>query len=146
MDRIVHHEGGTMFEGKGAVAVYRAITIASALTFYAKTGMKVNCAYTPSAMMRAAAGITGRTFKARAYDEAAQALRDWAEKALAGMDVKAEPFDACGFCMAYEAGELDEDTIVAGFQHLIDSGLAWSLQGHYGRTASALIDAGRCHR
>lgn len=48
------------------------------------------------------------------------------------------------FIMAYEAGELDEDQIVAGFQQLIDSGLVWQLQGHYGRTAKALIDAGYC--
>jgi len=46
--------------------------------------------------------------------------------------------------LAYEAGELDEDQIVAGFQQLIDSGLVWQLQGHYGRTAKALIDAGYC--
>jgi len=52
--------------------------------------------------------------------------------------------DSLDFIMAYEAGELEEDQIVAGFQQLIDSGLAWQLQGHYGRTAQALIDAGYC--
>jgi hypothetical protein len=44
----------------------------------------------------------------------------------------------------YELGEMDEQEVVMFFQDLIDSGLAWQLQGHYGRTAERLIDAGLC--
>lgn len=55
-----------------------------------------------------------------------------------------KPFDTVSFIMAYEGGELDEEEVISGFQHLIDNGLAWQLQGHYGRTASALIDQGLC--
>lgn len=53
-------------------------------------------------------------------------------------------FDTVGFIIAYEEGELADEEIVAGFQHLINTGLAWQLQGHYGRTAMALIEAGEC--
>jgi len=44
--------------------------------------------------------------------------------------------------LAYESGELDESGVIELFQNLVDSGLAWRLQGNYGRRAKALIDAG----
>lgn len=42
----------------------------------------------------------------------------------------------------YECGELDNDEIVDLFQELLDTGMCWELQGHYGRTAVALIEEG----
>ena len=42
----------------------------------------------------------------------------------------------------YENDHLSEDEIVELFQELVDNGMAWTLQGHYGRTAMALIQAG----
>lgn len=44
--------------------------------------------------------------------------------------------------IAYEQGDLEEDETIDLFQDLLDSGLVWQLQGHYGRTASALIQQG----
>jgi hypothetical protein len=46
--------------------------------------------------------------------------------------------------IAFEQGELDEEGILELFQELIDSGLAWKLQGSYGRIARNLIEAGYC--
>ena len=58
--------------------IYQAIVVAKALRFYAKTGMKVNTAYTPKNMMATAARITGETYKARDYIGAAEDLEAWA--------------------------------------------------------------------
>lgn len=55
-----------------------------------------------------------------------------------------KPFDTVGFIMDYETGVLGQEAIVSGFQHLIDAGTVWHLQGSYGRFAQALIDGGYC--
>jgi len=44
----------------------------------------------------------------------------------------------------YENGDMDWDRLVDFFQNLIDSGMAWSLQGSYGRMAEHLIEEGHC--
>ena len=36
-----------------------------------------------------------------------------------------------------------EDEVVELYQHLVDTGQAWQLEGHVGRTAMGLIEAGR---
>lgn len=46
--------------------------------------------------------------------------------------------------LAWEHGELSHEEAIEFFQGLINDGTAWKLQGSYGRTAKALIEAGYC--
>jgi hypothetical protein len=52
------------------------------------------------------------------------------------------PYDVTGNIIAFEQGELEHEDVITLFQELVNSGLAWQLQGSYGRTAMALIEAG----
>jgi len=64
---------------------------------------------------------------------------------IAGWEVKRKTFDVVGFIMDFESGDISEGRLIEGFQHLIDDGTVWQLQGFYGRTAEALIEQGYCH-
>jgi hypothetical protein len=60
--------------------------------------------------------------------------------------VKQTKSDHVDFIIRFEGGELEsEEELIEGFQQLIDSGIVWSLQGFYGRTAADLINRGVCH-
>jgi len=48
--------------------------------------------------------------------------------------------------MEYEDGSMSDEDTITFFQELIDSGLAWKLQGHYGRVAADLIENGYYHK
>lgn len=54
------------------------------------------------------------------------------------------PRDVVAETIAFEEGLLTPTEVISFFQYLIDTGLVWSLQGTYGRTASLLISSGQC--
>ena len=60
---------------------------------------------------------------------------------------QAKPLDSYTAVMIAEGVEdSTQEEFVEAFQHLIDTGLAWQLQGYFGRTARDLIEAGHCHQ
>lgn len=66
------------------------------------------------------------------------------------MDMRPNPastlsnYDAVMIAEGVQAA--DEATTLAAWQHLVDTGLAWTLQGFFGRTAQRMIDAGELIR
>ena len=54
-----------------------------------------------------------------------------------------DSYTAVGIAEGFEPAE-SEEQVIAAWQHLIDTGLAWSLQGWFGRTAMDLIEQGVC--
>ncbi len=54
--------------------------------------------------------------------------------------------DVVSKIIAYESGEMEEQEVIELFAELITTGMAWRLQGSYGRMAKQLIDAGYISR
>mgnify|MGYP003344302678 CR=1 FL=1 len=52
-------------------------------------------------------------------------------------------YTAVGLAEGFIEAE-DEDEVLAAWQHLIDTGLVWRLQGSFGRMAAHLIEQGLC--
>ncbi len=57
--------------------------------------------------------------------------------------MKVDTHNRLDLMIAWEEGDITPDETIDLFQHLVDSGLAWKLQGCYGRFAHELIMAGR---
>lgn len=54
---------------------------------------------------------------------------------------KFDNYTAVGVAEGFEESSGEAET-QAAWQYLVDTGLAWSLQGWFGRTAAGLIEAG----
>ena len=54
-----------------------------------------------------------------------------------------DPLTAVGIAEGFVEAET-EDQVVEAWQYLIDTGMAWTLQGWFGRSAQTLIDEGTC--
>ena len=52
-------------------------------------------------------------------------------------------FTAVGIAEGFIDAE-SQDQYIEAWQHLIDTGMAWTLQGWFGRTAMHLIEKGYC--
>jgi hypothetical protein len=90
MSKIVQSSGGITFSGKEAVTVYQAVVLKTAISMYAKTGMRVNRAYTPKAMLATASSITGNKYKRGEYSKAVSDLEKSIEKMKENIPVERE--------------------------------------------------------
>ena len=82
---ITHSDGGSMYAGKDAVSVVRAYYLASALSLYAKCGIRPTRGVGPRDMMKMASELTGKKFAARDYSGAAAAVKEWASLMRSGI-------------------------------------------------------------
>jgi hypothetical protein len=55
--------------------------------------------------------------------------------------MKIDNFTAVGLCEGFLEAE-SEEQVIAAWQYLHDTGLAYTLQGWFGRQAAALLEAG----
>lgn len=53
-----------------------------------------------------------------------------------------DSYNACAIAEGFDGEEHTREELEAAWQYLVDTGLAWRLQGWYGRNAAALIENG----
>lgn len=53
-------------------------------------------------------------------------------------------YDACAVIEDFDGQDHTDEDRIEAFQHLINTGTVWQLQGFYGRTALRLLNNGLC--
>lgn len=113
------------------------------LDYQADTDGPVAAAYVAGQVTHADVSAAARAFEQAKIDYGtAQQQR---ARGQASRTAAFDSSDLVGAIMDYEQGEMSEEDTAEFFQYLIDTGMAWQLQGSYGRTATDLINAGVCH-
>ena len=63
-------------------------------------------------------------------------------QAQSGESLATRPLDLIDAIMRFESGALLQTEVIPFFQALVDTGMAWRLQGSYGRMAHDMLEAG----
>lgn len=84
----------TSYVGPDAVALFRANALRAGIRLYAETGLRPSRVWTPSAMLKAAGRITGKTYKRGRFDEAIADLTVWIETMKLALPVEVTEIDA----------------------------------------------------
>ena len=65
---------------------------------------------------------------------------------MKSLNVDKSHIDIVSQIIEYESGEMSNEKTLIFFAELVKNGMAWTLQGSYGRMAHSLIEAGYIDR
>lgn len=80
--------GGTSIQGPDGMAYYRALTLASSLKLFIKTGIIPTRGVTGPVMLRIATEITSKTYKRGQYQQAHDDVKLWADTMRGALQVE----------------------------------------------------------
>ncbi len=81
-------DGGTMYAGADATLYFKAAHLRAALRLFARTGIKPTRGVGGRQLMALATEITGKPYKARAYDQAVADLDVWLQTMRGALHVE----------------------------------------------------------
>ncbi len=87
-DVTLHSTGGVSITGPDAMLYFKAAHLRSALRLFARTGIKPTRGVGGRQLMALATEITGKAYKARAYDQAVADLDVWLQTMRGALHVE----------------------------------------------------------